>query len=89
MNASRWTCVVLLLATVASGIALVWSRHQSRELFHELERVNAEHDEAQIEWGRLQLEQATWSENSRIEAIARDQLGLEFPQADRVVVIKE
>lgn len=89
MNASRWTCVILLMASIASAIALVWARHQSRELFHALERSNAEHDEAQIEWGRLQLEQATWSENSRIELIAREQLGLDFPQAEALMVIKE
>ena len=88
-DGSRFTAVVLLLATIASGMMLVYSRHQARMLFQQLEALSSQHDEQQIEWGRLQLEQATWSENSRIEQIARDRLGLDFPEQTKVVVIKQ
>jgi len=88
-DGSRFTAVVLLLATIASGVMLVYSRHQARVLFQQLEALSTQHDEQQIEWGRLQLEQATWSENSRIEQIARDRLGLDFPEQTKVVVIKQ
>lgn len=88
-DGSRLTAVVLLLATIASGMMLVYSRHQARVLFQQLEALSSQHDEQQIEWGRLQLEQATWSENSRIEQIARDRLGLDFPEQTKVVVIKQ
>lgn len=88
-DGSRFTAVVLLLATIASGMMLVYSRHQARVLFQQLEALSSQHDEQQIEWGRLQLEQATWSENSRIEQIARDRLGLDFPEQTKVVVIKQ
>ena len=88
-DGSRFTAVVLLLATIASGMMLVYSRHQARTLFQQLEALSTQHDEQQIEWGRLQLEQATWSENSRIEQIARDRLGLDFPEQTKVVVIKQ
>ena len=88
-DGSRFTAVVLLLATIASGMMLVYSRHQARVLFQQLEALSTQHDEQQIEWGRLQLEQATWSENSRIEQIARDRLGLDFPEQTKVVVIKQ
>ena len=88
-DGSRFTAVVLLLATIASGMMLVYSRHQARVLYQQLEALSSQHDEQQIEWGRLQLEQATWSENSRIEQIARDRLGLDFPEQTKVVVIKQ
>lgn len=88
-DGSRFTAIVLLLATIASGMMLVYSRHQARTLFQQLEALSSQHDEQQIEWGRLQLEQATWSENSRIEQIARDRLGLDFPEQTKVVVIKQ
>ena len=88
-DGSRFTAMVLLLATIASGMMLVYSRHQARTLFQQLEALSTQHDEQQIEWGRLQLEQATWSENSRIEQIARDRLGLDFPEQTKVVVIKQ
>lgn len=88
-DGSRLTAMVLLLAVVLSGLTLVWSRHLARNLFQELEALSVQHDEQQIEWGRLQLEQATWSENSRIEQIARERLGLDFPEQTKVVVIKQ
>jgi cell division protein FtsL len=88
-DGSRFTAMVLLLAVVASGVVLVYSRHKSRALFQQLEALSTQHDEQQIEWGRLQLEQATWSENSRIEQIARERLGLDFPEQTKVVVIKQ
>jgi cell division protein FtsL len=88
-DGSRFTAMVLLLAAVASGVVLVYARHQSRALFQQLEALSSQHDEQQIEWGRLQLEQATWSENSRIEQIARERLGLDFPEQTKVVVIKQ
>ena len=88
-DGSRFTAMVLLLATIASGMMLAYSRHQARTLFQQLEALSSQHDEQQIEWGRLQLEQATWSENSRIEQIARDRLGLDFPEQTKVVVIKQ
>jgi cell division protein FtsL len=89
MDASSLTALVLFIAVVASAVMLVWSKHQSRQLFQQLEALSTQHDEQQIEWGRLQLEQATWSENSRIEQIARERLGLDFPQQTKVVVIKQ
>jgi cell division protein FtsL len=89
LDASSLTALILFIAVVASALMLVWSKHQSRQLFQQLEALSAEHDEQQIEWGRLQLEQATWSENSRIEQIARERLGLDFPKQTKVVVIKQ
>jgi cell division protein FtsL len=72
---------VLLLAVVGSGIAVVEARHQHRQLFIELSGLERERDELGIEFGRLQLEQATWAETHRIERIAREQLGMKYPEA--------
>ncbi len=85
----RTTCLVLLAAVVASSIALAWSKHRARELYQTLEQLSHAQDEAQLEWGRLQLEQATWSENSRVEQIARERLGLQFPGPENVMVINQ
>jgi cell division protein FtsL len=78
---------VLLAAVMASGVAVVWQRHQGRVLFVELSRLNRERDEMNFEYGRLQLEQSTWAEPNRIEQVARGQLGMvgTLP-ADTVVI---
>ena len=74
-------CAVLAVAVVGSAIAVVVARHESRRSFAELERLVVERDELNIEWGRLQLEQATWADPNRIEQMALQQLGVVFPDA--------
>ena len=80
--------VLLLVATIASAIAVVQAKHRHRLAFVELSRLEAERDELNIEFGRLQLEQATWAETSRVEQIARDRLGMEFPTPDQIRVVR-
>lgn len=85
---SRILLIVLLAATVASAIGVVYMRHMHRKLFVELSRLERERDELNIEFGRLQLEQATWAESNRIDQIARERLGMKFPEANDIVVVR-
>jgi cell division protein FtsL len=79
---------VLLTATIASAIGVVYARQQSRLAFVELTRLGNERDNLNFEFGRLQLEQATWAENNRIEQIARGRLGMVSAGAAETMVIK-
>jgi cell division protein FtsL len=79
---------LLFFAVLASAIGLVFSKHQSRKLFVELEQANAEIVSLNNEWGRLQLEQSAWSDHGRVEGIARKRLGMKIPDANEVVFIK-
>ena len=88
MIARAAVLLILLLATIGSALAVVNARQQSRLEFTELNRLADERDELEIEFGRLQLEQATWADNSRIEQIARAGLGLITPAAGDSVVIR-
>jgi cell division protein FtsL len=80
---------VLLLAVVASGIAVVWARHRDRAAFVQLSKLQSQRDTLNVEFGRLELEQATWASPSRIEQIARGQLGMISPPAASVEMIHE
>lgn len=80
---------VLLLAVVATGVAIVWARHQDRVAFVELSKLQNERDALNVDFGRLELEQATWASPSRIEQIARGQLGMISPPASSVEMIHE
>ncbi|HET7562641.1 MAG TPA: cell division protein FtsL [Rhodanobacteraceae bacterium] len=80
---------VLLLAVVASGIAVVWARHQDRAAFVQLTKLQNQRDALNVEFGRLELEQATWASPARIEAIARGKLGMISPPAASVEMIRE
>ncbi len=78
---------VLWLAVLVSAVAVVDSRHQARMLFVELERLAAERDRLNIEWGQLQLEQSTQSNHGRVERVASEKLRMELPQPDDVELV--
>ena len=85
----RFIIVVLLVACVVSGLFVVFSRHEHRKLFSQLNHLEKERDELNIEFGRLQLEQATWAESTRIDQVARERLGMRFPAGAETVLVHE
>jgi cell division protein FtsL len=89
MNARLLVGTPLLLGVIASAIAVVHSRHAHRLLFIELTQLEAQRDELNIEFGRLQLEQATWGETYRIERVAREQLGMRSPLPEDIRVVRQ
>jgi cell division protein FtsL len=85
---TRLILFVLVLANVATAIGVVYARHEHRQLFAAFKRLERERDELNIDFGRLQLEQATWAESNRIDQVARNRLGMAFPSADETVVVR-
>lgn len=80
--------VVLLIAVIGSALGVIYARQQNRLLFGELTRLTHEQDDLNTEFGRLELEQATWAETNRIEQVARGQLGMVTPGPANTVVVK-
>ena len=85
---SRVLLAVLVLAIVGTAVAVVYERYRHRQLFVELTRAERERDELNIEFGRLQLEQATWAESNRVDQVARTRLGMVFPRTEDIVVLR-
>jgi cell division protein FtsL len=79
---------IVFVATLASAIMLVYSKHLSRKLFVDLQQLKREVGELNTEWGQLQLEQSAWSDHGRIERVARDRLSMVMPAPDEVVFVK-
>ena len=79
---------LLFVLVLGSAIMLVYSKHQSRKIFVELQQLNHQVDELNTEWGQLQLEQSAWSGHGRIEKVARTRLSMILPDSDDVVFIE-
>lgn len=78
---------VLWCAVLASAAGAVYTRHRARELFVELERLNREREELDIVWGKLQLEQSTWSAHARVESQASGRLRMVAPDPASIQVV--
>ena len=88
MSFRDFVLALLVSAVLGSGIAVVYARQEHRQAYVQLTRLLRERDEINIEFSRLQLEQATWAETNRIEQVAAERIGMVFPQDGEVVVIQ-
>ncbi len=81
--------MVLILAILmfVTSLGVIFSTHQGRKLFVELNLLQGIRDDLNIEWGKLQLEQSAWATHGRIEQKARQRLQMKLPQRSEVVLI--
>ena len=79
--------LLLFLAVLVSAIGVSYSAHWNRQLLNELYAELSVRDKAQAEWGRLILEQSTWTAHNRIEKLATERLSMRIPDAAEVRMV--
>jgi cell division protein FtsL len=79
---------VLAVGLAATGIGVVVTKHDARDLFIKLQGLNGERDALEIEWGQLKLEQSAWATHGRVEQTARVDLRMVIPRPDEVRIVK-
>jgi cell division protein FtsL len=78
---------LLWVAALGSAAGAIYSKHRARELFVELERLNARRDNLEIEWGQLQLEQSAWSTHAFVENVAGTKLKMAMPPPQDIELV--
>jgi len=86
---ARSLCGVLAVAVVTTAIVCVFARHESRKQFSLLQQLTTQRDALEVDWGRLQIEQSTWSTHARVESLARKKMGMRSPAPDEIKVIRQ
>ncbi len=88
----RWLLVglaVLWVAVLASSVAVVRARSESRTLFVELERLSARRDELNIAWSQQQIEQSLWSNPAFVEQVAAKRAQMTFARPEDVRIVAQ
>lgn len=80
--------LVLAALVFASAVGVVLARHEARQAFIEYQAELSARDGLNLEWTQLQLEQATWATQARIETAAHERLGMIRPGPDRIVHVE-
>lgn len=75
-----------LVLTLA--LSLVYTRVTTRSLYLQLQGLQQQRDDFNVEWGRLLLQEARYAEPRYIEKVARQKLGMVFPERDKISVIQ-
>lgn len=83
----KWVGFLGAIAIV-SAILVVVVRHQNRLEFLQVRAAEELRDRLNDEWGRLQLERATWARHNLVEEAARKELGMVTPDPSEIVVIE-
>ncbi len=79
---------LLLIALMASALAVIYCKNYSRSLFSEIERQERAIEQYGVEWGQMQLELSTLAEQNRVESIARRKHKLVMPSRGNIIYIK-
>jgi cell division protein FtsL len=79
---------LLWLAVLGSSVQVIYARHKARDIFVHLEKLNAQRDSLDMEWGRLQLEQSYWSSHAFVERVANAKLQMSLPQTREVRIVR-
>jgi cell division protein FtsL len=78
---------LLWLAALGSAAGAIYCKHRARQMFVELEALNARRDNLEIEWGQLQLEQSAWSTHAFVERVASAKLHMAMPPPKEIEII--
>ena len=79
--------LLLFIGVLVSSVAVSYSAHWNRQLLNTLYGELNERDKAQAEWGRLVLEQSTWTAHNRIESLASEQLKMRIPEPAEIRMV--
>ncbi len=78
---------LLWVAVLGSAAGAIWCKHRARELFVQLEALNARRDNLEIEWGQLQLEQSAWATHAFVERVASTRLHMAMPPPKEIEIV--
>ena len=79
---------ILWIAVLASAAGAIYCKHRARQLFVQLEHLDARRDNLEIEWGQLQLEQSAWSTHAFVEQVAGTKLRMGTPAPRDIQVVR-
>ncbi len=68
---------------------MIFIKHESRELFIELEGLKQARDELNIQWSELKSLENRWANPVRIEQLAKENLEMHKPNIESMRIYKK
>ena len=78
-----------ILICSSSAISIIFIKHESRELFIELEGLKQARDELNIQWSELKSQENRWANPIRIEQLAKENLEMHKPNIESMRLYKK
>lgn len=78
---------ILLTAAFLTAFAVVYVKDLHRRMFIQYQGLQDQQNQLYVDWGKLLLEQSTWSTQARVQKIADDRLKMEVPDSKEIVIV--
>ncbi len=79
--------LLLGILVLITGLAIIYVADLNRQLNIELQTAQSAQNQLRVDWGKLLLEETTWSTQERIQALAQGRLGMQNPNIKQIVMI--
>ncbi|MDM7322104.1 MAG: cell division protein FtsL [Gammaproteobacteria bacterium] len=83
----KLVALLLWVGCLLSAIGVVQAEHRERKYVLAYEKAIQHRDELEIEWERLQLEEAALAAHGRVDALARERLHMAPPRREAVLIV--
>lgn len=84
----KFYLALLITIVLFSAFTVVYVKDVYRRLFIDYQTLQNSQNEIYVEWGKLLLEQSTWSTQARVQSVAQQHLDMEAPEAKAVVMVQ-
>lgn len=90
LRLSKQLCLTLglLLAVLASALAVVYTTNEHRSSFSQLQQLVQQEHQLKLQWGQLLLEQASLATPARVEELAVQKLQMRLPADKQTFVLQ-
>ncbi len=85
----RKVTYMLIFVCLASVIAVIWVRHENREVFVELQALYHHRDNLNIEWRNLLTERAALTRHDQLENWAQTNVKMQAPEEQVVLLLEK
>jgi cell division protein FtsL len=82
------TFILISFALMAVALLYVWSHTHMTELEYQVAREMSNKEQLLDDQRKLKVEQATLKSSQRIESIAKEKLGMSYPEREQVIILK-
>ncbi len=82
-----WGTKCLIALLIASAFVVVYLKDLNRRTFIQYQDMARANQQAQVDWGKLLLEESTWAAQANVQKVASDRLHMMTPTAKDIVLV--
>ena len=79
--------VFIVVVFIGSSVGVIYSAHMTRVLYSGMQKLQSNQDDLDSEYEKLLLEQSAWADYTRVDQIAREELGMTAPAPENLIVV--